>query len=68
MYSPSMEGLEARSYAVTTVQELIKRVKNSDDPPEMVISEFIKQVDRQSGMVFRVAYEISVDLYDHLFL
>ena len=67
-YSPSMEGLEARSYAVTTVQELIKRVKNSDDPPEMVISEFIKQVDRRSGMVFRVAYEISVDLYDRLFL
>lgn len=68
IYSPSMEGLEARSYAVTTVQELIKRVKNSDDPPEMVISEFIKQVDRRSGMVFRVAYEISVDLYDRLFL
>ena len=68
IYSTSMDGLEARSYAVSTVKELIKRVENSDDPPEMVVSEFIKQVNRRSGMVFRVAYDISVDLYDRVFL
>lgn len=68
VYSSSMDGVAARSYARTTVRELIKRVTNSDDPPSMVISEFIKEMDRRSGMVFRVAYEISVDLYDHIFL
>lgn len=66
--SPSIDGVVARSYAKTTVQELIRRVENSDDPPEMVISEFINMANRQSGYVFRVAYEIAVDLYDRIIL
>lgn len=68
VYSQSLDGVVARSYAQATVQELISRVEKSDDPPSMVVSEFIKEMDRRSGMVFRVAYEISVDLYDHIFL
>lgn len=64
----SVDLVTARSYEITTVKELITRVKSSDDPPEMVVSEFIKMADKQSGMVFRVAYETAVDLYDHVFL
>lgn len=66
--SSSIEGVTARSYARTTVTELIRLVDISDDPPEMVVSEFIKMADRRSGLMFRVAYETAVDLYDHVFL
>lgn len=66
--SSSIEGVMARSYARTTVTELIRLVDISDDPPEMVVSEFIKMADRRSGLMFRVAYETAVDLYDHVFL
>lgn len=66
--SPSMDGVVARSYAKTTVQELMRMVEDSDDPPAMVISEFINMADRQPGMVFRVAYETAVDLYDRVIL
>ena len=62
------EMVTARSYETVTIKEIINRVKSSDDPPEMVVSEFIKMADRQSGMLFRVAYETAVDLYDHVFL
>lgn len=68
MMSSSPDGVTARSYARSTVQELIRLVDISDDPPELVVSEFIKMADRRSGMLFRVAYEIAVDVYDHVFL
>ena len=66
--SSSTEGIQARSYAVTTVKELMRLCDISDDPPEMVVSEFIKMADRRSGLLFRVAYETAVDLYDNVFL
>jgi len=50
------------------VSYLIKEIQNSDTDPALIVSEFIKKFDRRSGLSFRVAYEISVDLYDHLFL
>lgn len=68
VYSWSTEGVRARSYAKTTVQYLINKVVDSDDPPSMVISEFIKVADKRCGLVYRVAYETAVDLYDHVIL
>lgn len=47
---------------------LIKEVENTDADPALIVSEFIKMFDRRSGMMFRVAYDIAVDLYDHVFL
>jgi hypothetical protein len=47
---------------------LIKEVENTDADPALVVSEFIKMFDRRSGMMFRVAYDVAVDLYDYLFL
>lgn len=66
--SSSVDGVFARSYARSTVIELMRLVGVSEDPPEMVVSEFIKMVDRRSGLLFRVAYETAVDLYDQVFL
>ena len=57
-----------RSYAKSAVSELIKEVKESDTDPALVISEFIKRVDKRSGLLFAVSYDIAVDLYDILFL
>lgn len=47
---------------------LIHEVENYDTDPALIISEFIKDVDRRSGLMFRVAYDVAVDLYDHIFL
>lgn len=60
--------LMQRSWSRTTVLYLIKEVENSDTDPALIVSEFIKSVDRRSGMMFRVAYDVAVDLYDHIFL
>ena len=57
-----------RSWSRTTVLYLIHEVENSDTDPALIISEFIKDVDRRSGLMFRVAYDVAVDLYDHIFL
>ena len=59
---------DTRSYAIATVRYLIEKVENSDDDPALIISEFIKKVDMRFGIIFRVAYETSTDLYDVLFL
>ena len=67
-YSLSMEQLSYRSWSRTTVSYLIKEVEKTDTDPALVISEFIKKADRRSGMSFRVAYDVAVDLYDHIFL
>ena len=64
----STHDVVARSYAKSTVLELIKEVIRSDTDPALVVSEFIKKVDRRSGLSFRVAYDVAVDLYDHIFL
>lgn len=66
--SCSLDGVVARSYAVTAVEEIIKLVDISDDDPALVVSNFIKMSDKASGMAFRVAYETAVDLYDRCFL
>ena len=65
--SSSVDGVTAKSYQLSTIHEILRLVESSDDDPAMVISEFIKSVNRRSGLLFRVAYETSVDLYDHLF-
>ena len=65
--SLSVDGVTAKSYQLSTIREILRLVESSDDDPAMVISEFIKRVNRRSGLLFRVAYETSVDLYDHLF-
>ena len=65
--SSSVDGVTAKSYQLSTIREILRLVESSDDDPAMVISEFIKSVNRRSGLLFRVAYETSVDLYDHLF-
>lgn len=65
---PSTHDVVARSYAKSTVLELIKQVVHSDTDPALVVSEFIKKVDKRDGFIFSVAYDISVDLYDRVFL
>ena len=65
--SLSIDGVTAKSYQLSTIREILRLIESSDDDPAMVISEFIKSVNRRSGLLFRVAYETSVDLYDHLF-
>ena len=65
--SSSVDGVTAKSYQLSAIREILRLVESSDDDPAMVISEFIKSVNRRSGLLFRVAYETSVDLYDHLF-
>ena len=67
-YALSTEQLSYRSWSRTTVSYLIKEIQNSDTDPALIVSEFIKKVDRRSGLSFRVAYDIAVDLYDHIFL
>lgn len=67
-YSSNKEELMHRSWCRSTVEYLIKAVDESDTDPPLIISEFIKKADRRSGLIFRVAYETAVDLYDHLFL
>ena len=62
------EAMSSASWSRTTVSHLIKEVENSDTDPALIVSEFIKKADRQSGMIFRVAYETAVDLYDYVFL
>lgn len=66
--SSSVDGVTARSYQLSTAREILRLIGNSDDDPAMVISEFIKSVNRRSGLLFRVAYETAVDLYDRLFV
>lgn len=67
-YVFGLEAMSAASWSRTTVSYLIKEVENSDTDPALIVSEFIKKADRQSGMIFRVAYETAVDLYDYVFL
>jgi hypothetical protein len=67
-YVFGLEAMSAASWGRTTVSHLIKEVENSDTDPALIVSEFIKKADRQSGMIFRVAYETAVDLYDYVFL
>lgn len=67
-HSFGMEQLSYRSWSRTTVSYLIKEVKKSDADPALVISEYIKKFDKRSGLSFRVAYDVAVDLYDHIFL
>ena len=66
--SSSPHGVVARSYAKSTVLELIKEVIRSDTDPALVVSEFIKKVNKRDGFIFSVAYDIAVDLYDRVFL
>ena len=66
--SSSVQGIVARSYAKSTVLELIKEVVHSDTDPALVVSEFIKKVNKRDGFIFSVAYDIAVDLYDRVFL
>lgn len=66
--SSSTHGVVARSYAKSTVLELIKEVVHSDTDPALVVSEFIKKVNKRDGFIFSVAYDIAVDLYDRVFL
>jgi hypothetical protein len=66
--SSSVQGVVARSYAKSTVLELIKEVIRSDTDPALVVSEFIKKVNKRDGFIFSVAYDIAVDLYDRVFL
>ena len=66
--SSSVQGVVARSYAKSTVLELIKEVVHSDTDPALVVSEFIKKVNKRDGFIFSVAYDIAVDLYDRVFL
>ena len=66
--SSSVQGIVARSYAKSTVLELIKEVIRSDTDPALVVSEFIKKVNKRDGFIFSVAYDIAVDLYDRVFL
>ena len=66
--SSSTHGVVARSYAKSTVLELIKEVIRSDTDPALVVSEFIKKVNKRDGFIFSVAYDIAVDLYDRVFL
>lgn len=66
--SSSAHGVVARSYAKSTVLELIKEVIRSDTDPALVVSEFIKKVNKRDGFIFSVAYDIAVDLYDRVFL
>lgn len=65
---PSTHDVVARSYAKSTVLELIKEVVHSDTDPALVVSEFIKKVNKCDGFIFSVAYDIAVDLYDRVFL
>ena len=65
---PSTHDVVARSYAKWTVLELIKEVVHSDTDPALVVSEFIKKVNKRDGFIFSVAYDIAVDLYDRVFL
>lgn len=67
-YALSMEQLSYRSWSRTTVSYLIKEIQNSDTDPALIVSEFIKKADRRSGLSFRVAYDVAIDLYDHVFL
>ena len=64
----STHGVVARSYAKSTVLEIIKEVVHSDTDPALVVSEFIKKVNKRDGFIFSVAYDIAVDLYDRVFL
>lgn len=64
----STHDVVARSYAKSTVLELIKEVVHSDTDPALVVSEFIKKVNKRDGFIFSVAYDIAVDLYDRVFL
>lgn len=66
--SSSTQGVVARSYAKSTVLELIEEVTDSDTDPALVVSEFIKKVNKRDGFIFSVAYDIAVDLYDRVFL
>ena len=66
--SSSVDGVIARSYQASTIHEILRLIECSDDDPALVISEFIKSVNRRSGLLFRVAYDTAVDLYDHLFV
>lgn len=66
--SSSVQGVVARSYAKSTVSELIKEVMESDTDSALVVSEFIKKVNKRDGFIFSVAYDIAVDLYDRVFL
>ena len=66
--SSSVQGVVARSYAKSTVLELIEEVIHSDTDPALVVSEFIKKVNKRDGFIFSVAYDIAVDLYDRVFL
>ena len=66
--SSSVQGVVARSYAKSTALELIKEVIRSDTDPALVVSEFIKKVNKRDGFIFSVAYDIAVDLYDRVFL
>ena len=47
---------------------LVEQIEDSDTDPALIVSEFIKKVDKRSGLSFRVAYDTAVDLYDHIFL
>lgn len=67
-YASSKELIANNSWSRTTVLYLIKEVENTNADPALVVSEFIKMFDRRSGIMFRVAYDIAVDLYDHVFL
>jgi len=68
LHVDSKDLIANNSWSRTTVLYLIKEVENTDADPALVVSEFIKMFDRRSGMMFRVAYDVAVDLYDHVFL
>lgn len=68
LYTSNKELIANNSWSRTTVLYLIKEVENTNTDPALVVSEFIKMFDRRSGIMFRVAYDIAVDLYDHVFL
>lgn len=67
-YASNKELIANNSWSRTTVLYLIKEVENTNADPALVVSEFIKMFDRRSGIMFRVAYDVAVDLYDHVFL
>lgn len=67
-YADNIEQVTYRSWSRSTVLYLVEQIKDSDTDPALIVSEFIKKVDKRSGLSFRVAYDTAVDLYDHIFL
>lgn len=60
------DELQYASYWDATVYELLRRLRESDNPPMLIIEDFIKQMSYGNGIIFSTSYDAAMWMLDEL--